>query len=139
LTNKRNRKLPPDNHIIRYVPWTRLRKNKNDEVIGILGDAFKLREGEQYLSATWLEFFNNLGEEPRIEAIRAIRLTPLIVRPKSGFAIGKVSTIQSACMKYKVKNVRIIHSPNKSNEAELFEHLATEAWAELILNEDVQG
>jgi hypothetical protein len=50
--------LPDDHHVVRYVPWARLRKDEHENVIGVLGAAFRLRDGEQYLSATWAEFFS---------------------------------------------------------------------------------
>jgi hypothetical protein len=43
--------------MVRYVPWSRLRKVEDDNVLGVLGGAFKLRTNEDYLSATWAEFF----------------------------------------------------------------------------------
>ena len=84
-----------------------------------------------------------------IAAVRAMRSSRLTVTPKSGFAIGQVGIIQSACVKYRANKVRIAHSPNidnkahvsvkamPRNEVELFELLATEAWVELALNKDI--
>jgi hypothetical protein len=43
---------------MRYVPWTRLRKDEDDNVLGFLGDAFKLKPNEDHLSVNWLEYFD---------------------------------------------------------------------------------
>lgn len=141
--------IPSDNHIIRYVPWSRLRKNEDDEVIGILGEAFKRRENEKGLSTTWLEYFPGEREDQTIAAIKAIRASRLIVTPKSGFAFGKVGDIQSACIKRSTNKIRIIHTPSNDNKAhadvialpredsELLELLATEVWNDYILNSDI--
>jgi hypothetical protein len=66
--------LPPEDHVVRYVPWARLRKDEEDNVIGVLGAAFRLREGEEYLSATWAEFFKKSIHCEAVEsAVKAIR------------------------------------------------------------------
>ncbi|MCQ8118984.1 hypothetical protein [Methylomonas rosea] len=154
---KRNNPIPLDDHIIRYIPWAKLLKDEDDNVIGILGTAFKLREAtetraaEKYLSATWLEYFPNNGEsnEQITAAIRAMRASNIDVKPKSGFSIGKVSNIQSACIQSNANAVRIVYAPSDSNKAHvavnkfpcddagLCNLLAEEAWAQLILNCDI--
>lgn len=145
--NKRN--IPVGNHIIRYIPWGKLRRNGNDEVIGILGEAFHLREIDKgKLSVTWREYFDGDDEKLLLQAIQTLRKTKLPITPKSGFAVGKINEIQTACLKFKSK-IRVVHSPSSDNKAhtsvlglpeenfELFELLATEAWAELMLNRDI--
>lgn len=147
---KKNSKIPINNHVIRYVPWTKLRKDENDNVIGILGEAFKLRDNEKSLSAAWLEYFQYpIRNDQIIAAVQAMRASRLAVKPNSGFAIGKVDDIQSTCIARNVKNVRIVYSPSNDNEAhvavkslpgddsDLLELLASEAWTELILNKNI--
>ncbi len=141
-------KLPPNDHVVRYVPWARLRKDDNDKVIGILGDAFKLREDEKALSATWLEYFPGERTEQVTGAVQAIRASSLKVGSKSGFAIGKVATVKAACASRRYK-IRIVHEPDDDNKAHvavrqvprddpvLLELLAEEAWAELHLNAQI--
>jgi hypothetical protein len=143
------KKIPPDNHIIRYVSWTRLRKDENDKVIGILNEAFKRKENEKGLSTTWLEYFPGDRENQKIAAVQAMRASKLVVTSKSGFAFGKVGDIQSACINRGTNKVRIIHTPSKDNEAhvdvlalpredsDLLELLATEVWNDYILNSDI--
>lgn len=141
-------RLPPEHHVVRYVPWTRLRKDENDRVDGILSEAFRLRDDETALSATWLEYFP--GERPAqlTAAVQAIRASALKVGSKSGFAIGEVAAIKAACASRGHK-VRIVHEPEDDNaahvavrqipreDAQLLELLATEAWAELVMNAQI--
>jgi hypothetical protein len=142
--------IPPDDHLVRYVPWAKLRKDPEDEerVIGVLHTAFRLRDEEKNLSATWLEFFEGDRSQRVVAAVKAIRSSKVDVRPKSGFAIGQVEAIDKTCQLYR-KKVRFIHEKQDDNEAhvsihtwprdadELFEDLATDAWRETVLNKDV--
>jgi hypothetical protein len=151
---KKNSPIPDDNHIVRQIPWTKLRKDENDNVIGILGEAFKMRESESYLSANWLEYFSGSFDEQVISTIQEIRKC-VTVKPKSGFAIGKVEAIKNICSEKKNCKIRIVYSPSKTKagyenfthvavqslpeeDMELFELLATEAWDHLVLNSSVQ-
>jgi hypothetical protein len=142
--------IPPDHHVVRYVPWARLRKDENSMVIGVVGAAFRLRDGEEYLSATWLEFFTG-NRQQRIEAaVKAIRASKIDVRPLSGFALGQVEKIKSRChadrRKYKI---RVIHEQADDNPAhtalrqwprdndDLLDLLAAEDWSETVLNKNI--
>lgn len=150
MSINKNQPLLDNNHIIRYVPWSKLRKNENDEVIGILGEAFKPRPSDnEGLSATWIEYYGNDHEAGVSEAIRTLRNGKLAVKPKSGFAVGNVGKIKSACRNYKNIEVNVIYRPSSHNEAhvevrrlpqddtELHEFLAEDAWSDLILNSAV--
>ena len=110
------KKLPPHDHVMRYVSWNKLRKNEDDEVIGILGEAFKMRDSDKSLSTTWREYFSGSREEQITAAVRAVRAGKLKVKPKSGFAIGEVGAIQADCAARNYK-VRIFHEPEDDNEA----------------------
>lgn len=141
-------KLDPAHHVIRYVPWARLRKDEDDNVLGVLSAAFRLRDEETFLSATWAEHFDGAHDEQVEAGIRAIRGSKLKVKPKSGFAVGRVAEIDGACRGYGHK-VRFLHEREDDNEAhaalrrwpreaeELFELLAEEAWCRTIRNADV--
>jgi hypothetical protein len=150
---KKNAAIPDDNHVIRHIPWNKLRKNENDAVVGILGEAFKMSEKENYLSANWLEYFSGSHDEQVISTIQEIR-NCLVVRPKSGFAIGKVDGIKTLCSEKRNRKIRIVYSPSTTKagytnsthvavqslpeeDMELFELLATEAWSHLVLNSSV--
>jgi hypothetical protein len=142
--------LPADHHVVRYVPWARLRKDADDNVVGILGAAFRLRETEEYLSATWAEYFNGSHQQCVEAAVKAIRQSKMSVTAKSGFAIGNVGRVKEVCLaddkKYKI---RVIHEPEDDNVAHtalrrwprdndlLLELLAEDAWGTLVLNRDI--
>lgn len=145
----KGQKIPAEHHIVRYVPWSKLRKDENDNVLGVLGEAFLLRPNEQSLSTTWLEYFPGDRTSQITSAVKAIRASNLSPGGRSGFAIGKVQAITDACANHKHK-IRIIHEPEADNKAhasvrrfprddqELLELLAIESWSELVLNKDVE-
>jgi hypothetical protein len=83
-------------------------------------------------------------------SVRTVRASDLDVRPKSGFAIGCVSAIKSACMADPKKHrIRIIHEAESDNPAhaalrgwprdndDLLNLLAEEVWCDSILNSTV--
>lgn len=143
--------LPDVDHCIRYVPWARLRKDEDDNVIGILGAAFRLREDENYLSATWAEFFPAHSHHDRVVAsIRAIRASNMDVRPKSGFAVGCVGEVKRTCLNDpRQHKIRVVHEAEDDNPAhvalrgwprdndDLLNLLAEEVWCDRVLNASV--
>jgi hypothetical protein len=144
----KGQKLPPEHHVVRYVPWSKLRKDEDDHVLGVLGEAFKLRPSEKFLSTTWLEYFAGSRATKIKGAVRAIRASKLKPGGKSGFTIGKVASIIAACADRGHK-IRIVHEPEDDNKAhasvrqfprenmELLELLAAVAWSELVRNSEV--
>ena len=140
-------KLPPEHHIVRNVPWGKLRKDDNDpeKVIGVLGEAFKMRPVEDTLSTTWLEYFAGVRQEQIHDAIRAMRASKLDIKTKSGFAIGNVGSIAAVAAAHNY-SIRVLHEPKDDNKAHvavrrwprddmtLFELLAADAWSEVVLN-----
>lgn len=140
-------RLPPKHHVVRYVPASKLLRDENGNVVGVLGAAFKLREGERALSATWLEYFPGERTQQISEVVQAFRAS-LKVGTKSGFAIGNVGAIIAACVSRR-HQIRIVHEPEEDNRAhvavrrmprddpELLELLAEKAWAELVLNAQI--
>jgi hypothetical protein len=129
-----------DDHLLRHVPWARLRRDENSKVIGVLPQAFKLRSNEAYLSASWVEYFKSSSDP--VAAAAQHFTTVLRTKPKDRFVNGRVGAIKSACSDAGVR-VRVIrerapgfdshcgvHQFRDDNE-ELLELLASEAWAEL--------
>jgi hypothetical protein len=143
------KKLPFDHHIVRYVPWGKLRKDENDQVLGVLGEAFQLRPTEKALSTTWLEYF--AGDRPAqiTAAVQAIRASKLSPGGKSGFAITKVAALSKACEVRTNRKIRVVHEPEDDNKAhvsvrqfprddmELLELLAADVWSELVMNSEI--
>ena len=141
-------KLKAEHHVVRYVSWTRLRKDEDDNVLGVLAAAFTLRRGEKYLSATWAEFFQGPRRVQIEGAVRAIRASSIQVSPRSGFAVGNIGRVGEACQSCGHR-IRFLHEPEADNAAhsalrrwprdadDLFELLAEDAWSETVLNKDV--
>ena len=138
--------LPDDDHVMRYVPWGKLRRDgdDNDNVLGFLGTAFKLKPDEDSLSVNWLEYFEG-DRDAKIQAsVRTFRST-LTVGTKSAFGIGNVRKVKEVC-RSRGANVRIVYEPTDNNKSHsgirrfprddtiLLDALATDAFAELIHN-----
>lgn len=101
--------LPHDDHVARFVRKGDLRRDENGNVLGVLPQAFRRREAEEYLSATWLEHFAADYEEGLAKASAAIR-RQLTVKPRDGFTVGHITKIVEICDTFSV-NVRILHEP----------------------------
>lgn len=142
--------LDAEHHIVRYVPWAKLRKDADENVLGVLGAAFKLREGENFLSATWAEYFSGTHEECLVAAVWAIRRSKISVKPRSGFAVGNVARVRDACLSdRRPSRVRFIHEREPDNEAhaalrgwpidndDLLELIAEDPWSLVMLNKDI--
>ncbi len=145
----KDQKLPAEHNVVRYVPFSKLDKDEDDNVRGILWTAFQPREADKNeLSTAWLEYFPGSREEKISSAIYALRAS-MEVGAKSGFALGNVGEIISTCRERNHK-IRIVHDPADNNKAHssvkhmpdddqrLLEVLAAETWAELILNSSIQ-
>jgi hypothetical protein len=142
--------LPPDDHVVRYVPWARLRKDEDDNIVGVLGAAFRLREDEEYLSATWAEYFAGSHAERIVAAVKTVRASKLKVSARSGFAVGNVQRIKDACLDKGRHKIRIIHEAEDDNQAhtalrlwprdneDLLNSLADDAWSAYVLNRDIE-
>lgn len=141
----KDKSLPPDHHVIRYVSPSRLRKDENQKVVGILHTAFERPESHKGLSVTWLEYFSGVRPEQLTAAVQAIRASDITPSKNGGFAVGNVKAIGMASAERHHK-IRIIHWPVDDNKAhaelrqfprddqELFERLAVKEWSELVMN-----
>lgn len=139
--------LPDDDHVMRYVPWGKLRRDGDDNVLGFLGEAFKLRPDENSLSVNWLEYFEG-DRDAKIQAsVRTFRRT-IKVGTKSAFGIGNVGKIKDVC-RTRGASVRIVYEPIDDNQSHsgirrlprddtiLLDALAADAFAERIDNRDI--
>ncbi len=102
-------KVPNDSHVVRYVRKRELRRDENGNVLGILPQALELREGEAFLSVTWLEHFDPQYERGLIQAAEAIR-RQLEVRGNDGFSTTEVEGFCDICERFNEK-VRVLHEP----------------------------
>lgn len=136
--------LNENDRVLRYVAWAKLRRDEDDNVLGVLPQAFQLREGEEYLSVTWCEYFSGNPDEQLRCAVEAIRNSDIDVRPKAQFASGTVKAIR-AHMESDPRNrkLRFVHEATEDNAAhtairrwsdssdDLLDLLAAEVWADL--------
>eukprot|EP01037_Dinobryon_pediforme_P014137 gene14137-14256_t len=88
-------KLPSDSHVIRYVPWAKLRKDEDDKVIGVNWDAFQMRAVDNDLSITWAGYFTGL-KPTQIEAALALFLKPARI---SGIKSGLFMILRQTIMR----------------------------------------
>jgi hypothetical protein len=136
--------LPNDDHVMRYVPWGRLRRDGDDNVLGFLPEAFQRRENEDSLSVNWLEHFAGDRDSQITASVRMFR-NSITVGTKSAFGIANVGKIKDVC-RDNGATVRIIYEPTDSNpghagirrlprdDLSLLEALAADAFVELVHN-----
>ena len=106
-------KVPSDDHVMRFVPNARVKRDEADNIVGMFPQAFSHREGEDYLSVTWLEFFSPTYEAAYAAAAAAIR-AELTVKKRAAFAVGQVRRVISACEGSGLK-VRVLHEKTDKN------------------------
>ncbi len=140
--------LPDDHHVMRYVPWNRLRRDEDDNVIGFLGQAFALKPGEESLSVNWLEYFCGDRESNIRDSVIEFRRT-IKVGKKSAFGIASVKKVKDTCSATAGVKVRVVYEPSEYNPAHsgirrlprddftLLDALAADAFSELIKNSGV--
>ena len=112
---KRGNSLPGQDHIMRYVPPARLRKDEDGIVLGILPQAFAHRNGEDSLSINWLEYFKKDKASNLCDCVDVQRAT-LNVGKNCVYAVAMVDKVKQICIK-KQKPVRIVYQPTKGNLA----------------------
>jgi len=106
-------KLPDSDHVVRYVPSGRLIKDEAGQPIGIFPQALSHRDGEEYLSVTWIEHFDKDYETGYSAAAKAIKAA-LTVNAKAGFSAANVDTLKTICSSRGIK-IRVIHEPEPDN------------------------
>lgn len=139
--------LPDEDHVMRYVPWTRLRRDEDENVIGFLPQAFELRPDEESLSVNWLEYFDGDREDRIRDSVKMFRDIRTVGK-KSAFGIGNVGQIKRTCSASGAQ-VRIVYEPEARNQAHsairhlprddlsLLDALAAEAFPQLVRDVDV--
>lgn len=105
--------LPESDHAVRYIRKRLLRRDGQGNVVGILPQAFEPREGEAYLSVTWLEYYHASYELGLSESAAAMRLD-LTIKKNDGFSVGNVGKLKSVCSGSNTR-VRVLHEPNLPN------------------------
>ena len=141
----KDQNLPREDHVVRLVSPSRLRKDENNVVVGVLHTAFERKLDQDGLSVTWLEYFTGPRAAQEVAAVQAMRASTITPGKNAVFAIGNVGAIADTCSDHGHK-VRIIHWPQDDNKAhaevrqlprddlQLLEHLAATVWATTIFN-----
>lgn len=141
--------LADDHHVMRYVPWSKLLKDEDDNVIGFLAQAFALRLDEESLSVNWLEYFGGDRKTNIRDSVLEFRRTLTKVGKKSAFGIANVKMIKDTCSATAGVKVRVVYEPGRNNPAHsgirglprdeltLLDALAVDAFGELVKNSGV--
>jgi hypothetical protein len=145
----KGKNLPDEDHVIRYVPWRRLRKDEDDNVLGFLPQAFQLRPEEEYLSVNWVEYYDGDREGQIRLSVWAMRDSFEKLGAKSAFAIGNVAHIKKTCQGFGGR-VRVVDEPDlpknpghsairrlPPDDLNLLDALAADAFTDRVNNIDI--
>lgn len=140
--------LPDQSTVARYVGYSKLRRDKHGEAIGVLHTAFSLRPNEATLSAAHLDHFNGT----RIGKLSALKVAydphPLVVKPNGAFTLGNVAEIKDTCETYG-RTIRIVNAPSKhldcyvevrqfkDDVVDLLAILADDTWSDFTIVRDI--
>jgi hypothetical protein len=108
-------KVPDEDHVLRFVPHARVKRDADERPIGIFPQSFSHRDNEEYLSVTWLQYFGCGYESAYALAAHAIR-SELRVGNKAAFVVAQVSQLVKACAANRVR-ARVLHEPTDKNPA----------------------
>jgi hypothetical protein len=140
--------LPNNDRIARYVGYSKLRRDKDDNAIGVLHTAFELRPGDAYLSAAHLDHFAGADLQKLSSMKIAYDPHPLEIRQNGAFTVGQVGAIKESCEGFS-RPVRIVNAPSKtlscyvqvrqfkSDLLELLDALASDSWREFTLVKNI--
>ncbi len=109
---KRHYSLPDADHVMRYVPRKLQELDDDGNVVGFYPGAFAHRDGEEYLSVNWLEYY----EQTHASNVTACKagLQTVLKGAKSMFGVGQVGRVKELSQ-YNGKPVRIVHYPNSNS------------------------
>jgi len=146
----KGKNLPDEDHVIRYVPWGRLRRDEEDNILGFLPQAFQLRPEEDYLSVNWLEYHD--GDRERQIRLSVWDMRASFEKPlgaKSAFAISNVAQVKKTCQGFGSR-VRVIHEPDlpknpghsairqlPRDDLNLLDAMAADAFTDRVSNIDI--
>lgn len=137
--------LDEEDHIIRQVPSSRqVLDPETRELLGVSHNAFTLKEGEEYLSVAWLEYFDEDYPERLQRAVNQIR-AQRSDRQSTVYWICQVSEVRRAMNGHKFRAISEPIGDYKCHAAlrrwpsddPLLELLASEAVAECVFSRDI--
>ena len=109
--------LPDEDHIVRLVPWSKLFKDEDDNVLGVSAEAFVPRKDDPTLSVNWLERVSGSSQQQLQTAATLIQDTQSSkkIGPKARLARLNVGQTKSISLEQGSK-IRIVHAPIEGNE-----------------------
>lgn|SRR3990172_5364405 len=147
--------LPKEDHVSRHVPYSKLLRDDDDNPVGILPQAFEMREkiDEKALSVNWLEYFGNNHEDNIVKTIQSFRLSrDGKIGNFSAFGIGNVGILEDTCAEHRHTKVRVLYDKkkvsrnNKShariirlpiNDRVIMQSLASNVFTKLVANKSI--
>ena len=142
---RKGQQLPDQDHVVRHVPWKGLRKDENNNVIGVLGASLAPRLNEEGVSVSHLEF--HIGNRvTQLENTAKLMRECRDIRKQCHFAIGKVGEIKRRSRDAQA-SIKIVCWPTLKNPAhaeirnlpasdmELLETLAEEVFTEVAYSD----
>lgn len=143
---RKNHPLPSTDHVARHVPWKKLRRDDDDNVLGLLPEAFELRPEEPGLSVNWLEYYSG-SRSDQLQAIAQDVRAKRTIGPQSAFGIGNVGELKSQCKGLGVP-VNVVYWPTDgnlshsrmqyiNNDLELLALIADEVFTDFVQNKDI--
>jgi hypothetical protein len=140
--------IPDGDRIMRHVPWSKLRRDDNDNVVGFLPQAFERRVEEDALSVSWVDHHPSRATaiDDAVREIRQIRK----VGKTSAFAVALAGKVREICAAAGHSGIRIVHEPLDDwpshagirriprDDLVLLEALATEAFTQMLPNQSVR-
>ncbi len=140
-------RIPDADSVVKYLSF---KQSPTDPETGIrmaIPQAFRRREGEEFLSCAWLEFYVPAGADLMKNCADGFK-NALTVRKSGAFAVGNVLAVRDAGNQFGPRP-RIVHEPEDDHQAhaavrqmndqndDLLLLLAMEAWGKLIPAEDL--
>jgi hypothetical protein len=149
--------LGKKDHVARHAPYKKILRDEHDNPVGLLPQAFEMREIDNgALSVNWLEFFDETHENNIIKMIKDFRrfrkMKGFPVGLKSAFGIGNVERLQDVCAEKQHPKVRVEYEEKKSkkhnashariirlplNDSVIMESLASNVFVKLVLNKNI--
>jgi len=143
--------LSDDAHVVRHVSKNLVDRDDDTGVIrGIFPQAFELRPTDDgYLSAAWQEFFVG-PKRKQVAGVAAFIGKTRKITLNQAFVSGCVRDVKNTCADFGQK-IRILHEPCDDNLAyaairryqsdnlDLLELLASEAWCDVTDAKDIIG
>ena len=120
-----NQPLPNEDHISRYC------KPSSIDERGIpMSAAFGLRQGEDYLSVNWLEYFGETDLSAAVERVREVfRSKDFQVRPNGRFAVLNVGAAKIAVHEAAKRALSIDHLPSvTTSPTPVFSDMLRRTW-----------